>query len=227
MRLEQAKRDYYRRKAREEGYRSRAAFKLKQINSKYHLISLGHTVVDMGSAPGGWLEVSSEIVGSKGIVIGIDLIPVRPVAPNVKIIQYDITSEEFPSKLKEIIGERKADCVLADLSPKLSGVWDLDQFKQMELCHRVADLLPEVLKAGGSCVMKVFQGKDMESLRNRLRTAFSRLDVSKPDASRKESSEIYMIALGFSGQVARRSSQDAQEERQSEQLLDSSGFVQP
>jgi 23S rRNA (uridine2552-2'-O)-methyltransferase len=226
LRLEQAKRDYYRRRAKEEGYRSRAAFKLKQLNEKYNFIRSGYRVVDIGSAPGGWLEVSSELVGTRGKVVGIDLVPVQPVSPNVVILEEDVTSEGFKDKLAEALGKGKADCVLADLSPKLSGIWDMDHFRQIDLCHSVIDLLPFFLVQGGSSVMKAFQGEELQGLRNRLCRSFKRVETSKPAASRNESSEVYLVSLAFSGQVPKRESEEEEAARQSEELLDSNGFVQ-
>ena len=225
MRLEEAKRDLYRRKAKEEGYRSRAAFKLLQLNDKYILIKPGYSVVDIGSAPGGWLEVASELVGQRGLVVGVDLVPVKPVGKNVKIIQEDISSEEFPAKLAASLGRGgKADCILADLSPKLSGIWDMDHFKQIELCHKVLDLLPDTLVRDGSCVLKAFHGSELEALVKRLRQSFSNVDVSKPSASRNESSEVYLVSVGFTGRVPSRSSEAQEQGSQSVARSDSDEY---
>jgi 23S rRNA (uridine2552-2'-O)-methyltransferase len=205
LRLEEAKRDLYRRKAKEEGYRSRAAYKLLQINNKYKIIRAGSKVVDVGCAPGGWLQVASDLAGPRGLVVGVDIARVKNVGrKNVVIFQGDVTSEEFVSKLFESIRKGKADCVLADLSPKLSGIWDMDHFKQVELCHRVLDLLPEILASQGSSVMKAFHGAELDSLIKRLRESFSRVEISKPEASRNESSEVYLVSLGFTGRVPSR-----------------------
>ncbi len=214
MRLDQAKRDYYRKRAKEEGYRSRAAFKLKQMNTKYRLIKPGSIVVDIGAAPGGWLEVSSELSGVRGKVIGVDLLPIAPLRnKNVVLLQDDITSPDLSGNLREAIGKWKADCVLADLSPKLSGVWDMDHFRQIDLCHRVVDMLPNLLTIGGSAVIKAFQGEQLPKLISRLKKSFQKCEISKPDASRKESSEIYLVALEFSGQVSPQQTEDVEEER--------------
>jgi len=218
LRFDQAKRDYYRRRAQEEGYRSRAAFKLKQMNEKYQFIKPGSIVADIGAAPGGWLEVSAEVVGNRGRVIGIDLLPIDPLTKkNVILLQLDITSPESLERLDESINKGKFDCVLADLSPKLSGIWDMDHYKQIELCHRVLDLLPSILATGGSTVMKAFQGEHTSSLIPRLKTSFQRFEISKPDASRKESSEVYLVAMGFNGQVSPRQSEDTREEHRFEE----------
>jgi 23S rRNA (uridine2552-2'-O)-methyltransferase len=204
VRLEEAKRDYYRRRAKEEGYRSRAAFKLKEMNNKYHIMGRGSKVVDIGCAPGGWLQVSSELVGTAGQVIGVDLQPVHSVGKNTTIFQGDITSPEVTQKiLRELRGD-KAGAVLADLSPKLSGIWDMDHYKQIDLCNIVLDVLPSILKEGGACVMKAFHGDELQGLIGRLKKSFNRVEISKPNASRKESSEVYLVGLGFSGQVPER-----------------------
>jgi len=217
MQLEEAKKDYYRKMAKEEGYRSRAAYKLIQINQKYKLIRAGHRVVDIGSAPGGWLEVATKLVGPEGIVVGVDIVRVKPVGKNVVTILEDVSSPDFPAKLHEILGKGNADCVLADLSPKLSGIWDMDHFKQIELCHTVLDLLPDVLVRGGSSVMKAFHGDELEPLIRRLRHSFSRVEVSKPEASRNASSEVYLVSMEFNGKVEPRSFEDLPQERPSEQ----------
>jgi 23S rRNA (uridine2552-2'-O)-methyltransferase len=205
MRLEEAKRDHYRKLAKWEGFRSRAAFKLTQINEKYQLFGAESCVIDVGCAPGGWLEVASKTVGQRGLVVGVDFVDVRPLGEkNVVILKEDITSASFLGRLKETIGKTKADSVLADLSPKLSGIWDMDHFRQIELCHKVLDVLPEILTEGGSSVMKAFHGAELEGLVQRLRGSFERVDVSKPDASRKESSEVYLVSQHFRGQVPSR-----------------------
>lgn len=217
MRLEEARRDHYRKRAKEEGFRSRAAYKLQQINEKYRLIKNSSKVVDIGCAPGGWLEVVSEIVGTRGLVVGVDIVPVRSVGGSVKILQDDVASEGFPSRLNYFMGKGKADCILADLSPKLSGIWDMDHFKQMELCQTVVDLLPDTLTIDGSLVMKAFHGDELDALTKRVRRSFARIEISKPQASRSESSEIYLVGIGFSGQVPSRSSEAQEVELESAQ----------
>ncbi|MDA4130502.1 MAG: RlmE family RNA methyltransferase, partial [Thaumarchaeota archaeon] len=208
-------------KAKEEGYRSRAAYKLMQLNHKYKIIKPGFSVVDIGAAPGGWLEVVSELVGPRGLGVGVDIVPVKPIGKNVKILEADVLSAEFPSQVLSSLGRGKADVVLADMSPKLSGVWDMDHFKQIELCQRVVDILPSLLGIGGSSVMKAFHGADLDSLTKRLKNSFERVEITKPDASRSESSEVYLVSLNFSGQVPSRSSEDLQKMPQSEPQSDS------
>jgi 23S rRNA (uridine2552-2'-O)-methyltransferase len=217
LKLEQAKRDYYRRRAKEEGYRSRAAYKLQQLNNKYHLMHRGSKVVDIGCAPGGWLQVASEAVGNVGMVVGIDLAEVKPPSKNTVIIQDDVNSEDFLDKLGEALRQDKCDLVLADLSPKLSGIWDVDHFKQIDLCMRVVDLLPSILESGGATVMKAFHGDELQALVERLRLSFPRVEISKPNASRKESSEVYLVGIEFSGTVPARQGRSHESEPLSEE----------
>ncbi|MCL4518525.1 MAG: RlmE family RNA methyltransferase [Thaumarchaeota archaeon] len=224
MRLEEAKRDHYRKLAREEGYRSRASYKLIQINRKYRLIRPGAKVVDVGCAPGGWLEVSSELVGTRGLVVGVDIVHVKPVGSNVKILREDVSADGFGERLIEALGKRKADCVLADLSPKLSGVWDVDHFRQMELCNKVVDMYGEILVLGGSSVMKAFQGNELPELMTRLKASFSRVEISKPEASRKQSSEVYLVGLGFTGRAASGETEPLLQKHQSGLRSDSDGY---
>jgi 23S rRNA (uridine2552-2'-O)-methyltransferase len=221
VKLEQAKRDYYRRLAKEKGYRSRSAFKLQQMNNKYHLIRRGSKVVDIGAAPGGWLQIASELVGVVGLVVGLDLDPIKDVSKNTRVIQGDITDQYALDKiLGELAGDR-ADCVMADLSPKLSGIWDIDHFKQIDLCMKVMDLMPAILKRGGSSVMKAFHGDELRNLTSRMRKSFERVEISKPNASRKESSEVYIVGIGFSGQTPRQPIGESEPEQQYEGHSDS------
>ncbi len=224
MRLEEAKRDHYRKLAREQGYRSRASYKLIQINRKYRLIRPGAKVVDVGCAPGGWLEVSSELVGTKGLVVGVDIVPVKPVGSNVRILRDDVSADGFGERLIEALGKGKADCVLADLSPKLSGVWDVDHFRQMELCNKVVDMYGQILVLEGSSVMKAFQGNELSELMTRLKASFSRVEISKPEASRKQSSEVYLVGLGFTGRVVSGETEPLLQKHQSELHSDLDGY---
>lgn len=225
MRLEEAKRDHFRRLAREEGYRSRAAYKLLQIASKYPIIREGFKIIDLGCAPGGWLQVASKLVGDRGMVYGVDVADVKRInRKNIAVIRDDIGSSSFSSNLWNTIGKGKADCVLADLSPKLSGIWDMDHFRQIELCHMVVDFIPEILVPEGSVLMKAFHGAELESLILRLRGSFARVEISKPEASRNQSSEVYLVSMGFSGQVPPRSTESLSGKHQFLELEDSSEY---
>jgi len=196
MRLADARKDQYRRLAKDQGYRARSAFKLLQLNDSYHILKRGSKVVDLGCAPGGWLQVAAKEVGPTGKVIGIDLKSVEPVA-GAAVLQGNI---EEPSTLKEIadiLGGIKADLVLSDLAPNVSGVWDIDHARQISLSTIAFDLARQTLRIGGNAVFKVFEGEMLNEFRVQLRNSFARVLLSKPSASRQQSSELYMVCLDF------------------------------
>ncbi|MDQ3968399.1 MAG: RlmE family RNA methyltransferase [Thermoproteota archaeon] len=195
MRLADARRDQYRRLAKDQGYRARSAYKLLQINRSYHIIKKGDKVVDLGCAPGGWLQVAVKEVQSSGNVIGIDLKPVTPVAGAI-ILQGRIEDPNMLSKIAEILG-CKADVVLSDLAPNVSGVWDIDHARQISLSTIALRFAQHVLRVGGSSVFKVFEGDMLKEFRSELRKSFGKVLLSKPSASRQESSELYIICLDF------------------------------
>lgn len=195
MRLADARRDQYRRLAKDQGYRARSAYKLLQINRSYHIIKKGDKVVDLGCAPGGWLQVAVKEVRSSGNVIGMDLKPVTPVAGAI-ILQGSIEDPNMLSKIAEILG-CKADVVLSDLAPNVSGVWDIDHARQISLSTIALRFAQHVLRVGGSSVFKVFEGDMLMEFRSELRKSFGKVLLSKPSASRQVSSELYLICLDF------------------------------
>lgn len=195
MRLADARRDQYRRLAKDQGYRARSAYKLLQINRSYHIVKKGDKVVDLGCAPGGWLQVAVKEVRSSGNVIGMDLKPVTPVAGAI-ILQGSIEDPNMLSKIAEILG-CKADVVLSDLAPNVSGVWDIDHARQISLSTTALRFAHHVLRVGGSSVFKVFEGDMLMEFRSELRKSFGKVLLSKPSASRQESSELYIICLDF------------------------------
>lgn len=195
MRLADARRDQYRRLAKDQGYRARSAYKLLQINRSYHIIKKGDKVVDLGCAPGGWLQVAVKEARSSGNVIGMDLKPVTPVAGAI-ILQGSIEDPNMLSKIAEILG-CKADVVLSDLAPNVSGVWDIDHARQISLSTIALRFAQHVLRVGGSSVFKVFEGDMLMEFRSELRKSFGKVLLSKPSASRQESSELYIICLDF------------------------------
>lgn len=196
MRLHEARRDLYRRLAREQGYRSRAAFKLIQANEKYGFIEQGHRVVDLGAAPGGWLQAASRAVGESGLVVGVDILPVSVREKNVKILKMDVNDPALPASLLSILG-RRADVVLSDLAPSVSGVWQIDHGRQVDLTLRALELSKSVLKAGGSAFMKVFEGERSNEARSQFRSLFDCVRAVKPKASRSQSAELYYLCTGF------------------------------
>lgn len=198
MRLHEARKDLYRRLAKEQGYKSRAAFKLIEANEKYGFIENGNRVVDFGAAPGGWLQVCSELVGPEGFVVGIDLHEVHLKQRNVKTLAMDVNDQGVVAKVGALLG-RKADSVLSDLSPTVSGVWELDHIRQVDLTLRVLSLCEDLLRKGGSGFFKLFEGERSQEARNEMSRRFREVRVVKPKASRSQSSELYYFCEGWRG----------------------------
>ena len=195
MRLADARRDQYRRLAKDQGYRARSAYKLLQMNRSYRIIKKGDKVVDLGCAPGGWLQVAMKEVGSSGKVIGVDLKPVTPVA-GATILQGSIEDPNVLSKIAEFLG-CKADVILSDMAPNVSGVWDIDHARQISLSTIALGFAQQVLRVGGSSVFKIFEGEMLQEFKSELRKSFGKVLLSKPSASRQESSELYIVCLDF------------------------------
>ncbi len=197
MRIQEAKRDYYRRAARKEGFRSRAAYKLLEINNSYHIIQRGMYIVDLGCAPGGWLQVASKVVGSTGRVLGIDLRPVNPLS-NVQFVQGDLNDNFLAEKILDILG-RKVNVLLSDVAPNISGIWQLDHVRQISLTQNAVSIAEKILTKNGSAVLKAFEGEMLNELREELKKKFSSMQLYKPRSSRKTSSEMYLVCLGYKG----------------------------
>jgi 23S rRNA (uridine2552-2'-O)-methyltransferase len=198
MRLHEARKDLYRRLAREQGYKSRAAFKLIEANEKYRFIRPGDRVVDFGSAPGGWLQVASRLVGRRGLVVGVDVQPPHLREDNVASLALDVNDPKVELRVLGLLG-RRADVVLSDLSPSVSGVWELDQTRQVDLTLRVLELCLGILKEGGRAFCKLFEGERSPEVRERFRRGFRSVRVVKPAASRSGSSELYYYCEGWLG----------------------------
>jgi 23S rRNA (uridine2552-2'-O)-methyltransferase len=196
MRLNEARRDLYRRLAREQGYKSRAAFKLIEANERYDFIREGAKVVDFGAAPGGWLQVASEIVGPEGRVVGVDLDPIRLKEKNVVTIKMDVHDAAVAGKVEEALGG-KADIVLSDLAPSVTGVWELDQTRQIDLTLRVLDLAGVLLKKHGGVFCKLFEGERSQDVRDEFKRRFDSVRTVKPAASRNAASELYYYCEGL------------------------------
>lgn len=193
--IQERKRDYYYRKAKEEKYRSRAAYKLFQAVEKYHFIREGDVVVDLGAAPGGWTQAARKIVGPKGFVLGVDLKPIKPFPErNVKTVIGDITENETVRQILEIL-PRKADVVVSDVSPNISGVWELDHARQIDLAQKALEIALQTLKPGGNFFVKVFQGDMLEDFVSAVRKHFMDVKIIKPKASRAKSSELFVLGL--------------------------------
>lgn len=194
--LQEHHRDAYVLKARDKGYRSRAVFKLEQIQQKEHILKPGQFVLDLGAAPGGWSEYSSRIVGDKGRIIALDLLPIAPIA-GVEVVQGDFTEQETLDRLLELTGGHHFDLVLSDMAPNLSGMESVDQPKSIHLAELALDLAREWLSPDGSFVSKLFQGSGFDDLVAQSRVAFKSVRLRKPDSSRSRSNEIYAVCRGL------------------------------
>lgn len=193
------RKDYFYVKAKEEEYRSRASYKLTQVIEKYLFIKPRNVVVDLGAAPGGWLQVARKVVGAKGFVLGVDLKEIKPLGyENVLTIVGDITEPETTNRITAIL-PRKADVVISDVSQNVSGIWDVDHTRQIDLASTSLQIAISVLRDDGNFFVKVFQGELFNSFLSSLRKFFFEVKVIKPKASRKESAEIYVLGLGLKG----------------------------
>ena len=186
--------DSFYRKAKRDGYRSRAAYKLLELNRRFRIIEVGDRVVDLGAAPGGWLQVAARLSGQEGRVVGVDLQPIEPLKEkNVVVFQGDIASEQCRRRLKVLLGS-PADCVLSDLSPRLSGIRDLDLSRSLELARMALDAARSLLGPGGNFVVKTFVGEELKDFSLELKRHFRSVERTRPEATRKGSSEIYFCA---------------------------------
>jgi 23S rRNA (uridine2552-2'-O)-methyltransferase len=193
--VQDRKRDYYYKKAKEEKYRSRATYKLFQAVQKYHFIKKGDVVIDLGAAPGGWIQAAREIVGSKGFVLGVDLKSIEPFPqPNVRTIIDDITEQETSQRIFEML-PRKADVVISDASPNISGIWEVDHARQIDLAQQSLKIALETLRPFGNFFVKVFQGDMLNDFIKKLEKHFEITRVIKPKASRAKSSEIFVLGM--------------------------------
>jgi 23S rRNA (uridine2552-2'-O)-methyltransferase len=196
MKLSEARKDKYRKLAKENSYRSRAVYKLSQLNKSYNILRAGMNIVDIGAAPGGWLQIASQITGPKGKVVGIDIKEIEPI-PNVITIVGDIVDKISIDKIIDSLDGRKADLVLSDLAPNISGLWEMDHLKQIELTKKAIEVTKIILKENGNAIYKVFQGSETNDFTNYLKGLFENMIIAKPDASRSKSSEMYLVCKRF------------------------------
>lgn len=183
-------------KARSEGYRSRAAFKLIEINQKYKVIKPGHVVVDLGAAPGGWTQIAVKCVGKDGLVLGVDLQEIEPVTGAI-LHQGDFREDNTLTWLRDQLGERQVNCVVSDMAAPACGMNDVDHIRIMHLVELTYEFAKETLKPGGSMVAKVLRGGTDTEILNALKKSFQKVMHFKPNSSRKDSAEMYVVATGF------------------------------
>jgi 23S rRNA (uridine2552-2'-O)-methyltransferase len=190
--------DEFVKRARKEGYRSRAVYKLQEIDARDRLLKPGMTVVDLGAAPGAWSQYLRERVGRTGRVIALDILPMEAL-PGVEVLQGDFTEEATLKALLDALGGRSVDLVISDMSPNISGVDSADKARAMYLSELALDFAAQVLKPGGAFLMKMFQGSGFSELYKVIQGKFTRVVSRKPKASRARSAEIYVLATGFRG----------------------------
>jgi len=194
--LRRQRRDPYVARSRDEGYRSRAAYKLQQLDAREKLLRPGMVVVDLGAAPGGFSQYAAQRVGAKGRVVAMDLLPMDPIG-GVDILQGDFTTEATLETLQGMLGDHTVDLVISDMAPNISGVKDIDQPRIMYLAELALEMARSILKPEATFLVKLFQGEGFEVFQAELRDSFDNIKVRKPKASRARSSEIYLVATGF------------------------------
>lgn len=205
--IQDRKRDYYYKKAKAEQYRSRATYKLSLTATKFHFIKRGDVVVDLGAAPGGWIQATRKIVGKTGFVLGTDLKPIAPFPHEyVRTIVADITDPETLQQIQAFL-PRKPDVVVSDASPNISGVWEVDHARQIDLANQALQLALRLLRPGGNFFVKVFEGDLLNDFIRKVKGCFEIVKVIKPKASRAKSSEMFILAINLR-QTRQASQQD-------------------
>lgn len=197
-----ARKDDYYNRAKQQGYRARSAYKLKQLDETADLFADGDTVVDLGAAPGGWLQVAAEKVGPQGKVVGVDLQRIDDLEPHqVTTMRGDMTEEQTRDRLRRELGaeegEGVVDLVVSDMAPNMTGEYELDHARSVHLARIAFETAQQYLEPGGDFVAKVFQGRDLEDLREEMSESFQYVRTVTPEASRDSSSEVYLVGKGF------------------------------
>lgn len=195
MKLVDARKDHYRRLAHEQGYRSRAAYKLKELNHSYRIIGPGFYVLDLGCAPGGWIQMAIKMAGNRGRIMGVDTAYVEEIQ-GAHIIRADVQDEYIIDDVLEYFNG-KVNAVTCDMSPSITGNWSVDHARQISLNYACIKIMDHTLKKGGNAVFKVFDGEYSNEFTQYVSKKFAKTNTTKPKASRKPSSELYLIALGF------------------------------
>jgi 23S rRNA (uridine2552-2'-O)-methyltransferase len=191
-------RDEYYNKAKQQGYRTRAAYKLQQLDESAGLFAPGDVVVDLGAAPGGWLQVAAEAVSEAGTVVGVDRQRIRSLESDVvSTIRGDMTEAETVDRLRETVGEAGADVVVSDMAPNMTGEYSVDHARSIHLARQALDVARDLLAPGGDLVVKAFDGPDLSDFRTDMEECFEYVRSIRPDASRDASSEVYLVAKGY------------------------------
>ncbi|WP_297843222.1 23S rRNA (uridine(2552)-2'-O)-methyltransferase RlmE [Pseudomonas sp.] len=190
--------DHYVKMAQKDGYRSRASYKLLEIQEKDRLIRPGMTVIDLGAAPGGWSQVTSRLIGGQGRLIASDILEMDSI-PDVTFIQGDFTEDAVLAQILEAVGNTQVDLVISDMAPNMSGLAAVDMPRAMFLCELALDLAGRVLRPGGDFLVKVFQGDGFDEFHKSVRKVFDKVQMRKPAASRDRSREQYLLGRGFRG----------------------------
>ncbi len=188
--------------AKQEGYRSRAAYKLMEIDEKFSILTPGSYIVDLGAAPGGWTQVALEIVtrgGAKGKVVGVDILPIDPLGEHAVLLQLDFTKDEAPNMVKQALGGQSPQVVLTDMAPSFTGHASTDHLRTMHLVDLALEFAEATLAPGGHFAAKILHGAEEHLLLDKLKKLFQKVKVFKPDSSRDDSSEIYVVATGYKG----------------------------
>ncbi len=189
------KNEYYYKKAKAENYRSRSTYKLVQANDKYQFIKRNDVVVDLGAAPGGWIQAARKMTGSHGFVLGVDLKPIEPFTQEyIRTIIADMTDPDIVQQILSFL-PRKADAVICDAAPNVTGIWEVDHARQIDLATRALGIAQCLLRPSGSFFVKVFQGDLLDEFIETVKASFETVKIVKPQASRSKSSEMYILAL--------------------------------
>jgi 23S rRNA (uridine2552-2'-O)-methyltransferase len=197
LKIENALKDQYRKLAKDQGFRSRSAYKLLEINNKYNLIKLNDTILDIGSAPGGWLQVAKKLSGPTGTIVGIDIQPIKTIT-GISTLEVDIEDANVVEKIRKDF-PFSFDVVLSDLSPKVSGIWHFDHERQISLTIIALQVSSKLLKRGGNAIFKIFDGSNSGEIKKEAAKRFLKVTTSKPKASRQKSSEFYLVCTSFRG----------------------------
>jgi 23S rRNA (uridine2552-2'-O)-methyltransferase len=199
--IQDRKREYYYKKAKEENYRSRATYKLVQANEKYQFIRRNDIVVDLGAAPGGWIQAARKMTGKNGFVLGVDLKPIEPFTQEyIRTIIGDLTEPEIVEQILSFL-PRKADVVISDAAPNITGVWEVDHARQIDLATKALEISLSILRPLGNFFVKAFEGDLLNDFIQTVKTHFETVKIVKPQASRAKSSEMYILAMNLKTQA--------------------------